>query len=85
MSSGVSSWFHRRRSSSNDDHATESQKVHYSEEDEMELEEDDEEEEDLSEVSPSGDVERMIGSGGCPAVYKGSRRVSVDASHQGIY
>ena len=53
--------------------------MHYSEEDEME----DDEEEDLSEVSPSGDVERMIG-GGCPAAYRGSRRVSVDSSHQGM-
>ena len=42
-----------------------------------------EEEEDLGEVSPSGDVERMIG-GGCPAGYKGRRRVSVDGGHQGI-
>ena len=44
-----------------------------------------EEEEDLGEqVSPSGDVERMIG-GGCPAAgYKGGRRVSVDGGHQGI-
>ena len=43
-----------------------------------------EEEEDLGEVSPSGDVERMIG-GGCPAAgYKGRRRVSVDGGHQGI-
>ena len=43
-----------------------------------------EEQEDLGEVSPSGDVERMIG-GGCPAAgYKGGRRVSVDGGHQGI-
>ena len=80
MSSGVSSWLHRRRSNDGPAGGSESQKVHYSEEDEME---DDEEDEDLSEVSPSGDVERMIG-GGCPAAYRGSRRVSADASHQGM-
>ena len=57
-------------------------KVHYCEADEMEGEF--EEEEDLGEVSPSGDVERMIG-GGCPAAgYKGRRRVSVDGGNQGI-
>ena len=89
MSYSVSSWIHRRRSNDGDPSSAaggaESQKVHYSEEDEMEEEEeeDDDEDEDLSEVSPSGDVERMIG-GGCPAAYRGSRRVSADASHQGM-
>ena len=80
MSYGVSSWIHRRRSNDGPAGGSESQKVHYSEEDEME---DDDEDEDLSEVSPSGDVERMIG-GGCPAAYRGSRRVSADSSHQGM-
>ena len=61
-------------------------KAHYSEEDEMEEEEEDEDDEeemeDLSEVSPSADVEKIIGGGGCKAVYRG--RASVDVSHQGI-